>query len=66
MRISAPAVDDKANKAIMKYLSRRLGLKNRQVSLKSGHASRRKTFLIESENEPSWGAITPDGLVLTQ
>ncbi len=65
IRIKAPAVDNKANKAIMKYISKRLGLKNRQVRLESGHSSRKKTFLIESECEPSWERLVPDGLVVS-
>lgn len=59
VRLSAPAVDNKANKALLGYLCGRLGLKTRQLSLDAGHASRRKTLIIESETEPDWGRLLP-------
>lgn len=65
LRIKAPAVDNKANKAIMKYLSTRLGLKARQVRLESGQTGRKKVFVIESECEPSWERIVPGGFVIS-
>lgn len=64
VRISAPAVDNKANKAILKFLVRELGLRASQVRIESGHSARKKTFLIESEYEPSWNKIVPDGLAV--
>ncbi|MBU1248886.1 MAG: DUF167 domain-containing protein [Proteobacteria bacterium] len=65
VRIKAPAVDNKANKAIMKFLCSKLGLKTRQIRLESGLANRKKTFHIESEYEPSWELLVPDGFVVS-
>lgn len=65
LRVKAPAVDNKANKAIMKYLSTLLGLKTRQISLEFGQTGRKKIFLIEAECEPSWERIVPGGIVIS-
>lgn len=59
VRLNAPAVDNKANRALLNYLCDRLGLKPRQLSLDTGRASRRKTLLIRSETEPDWGRLLP-------
>ncbi len=64
LRIKAPAVDNKANKAIVKYLARKLGVKGNQVKLESGQMSRKKIFLIESEKEPLWEYLIPGGIVI--
>ena len=59
IRLGAPAVDNKANKALTAFVAKSLGLKKRQVSLISGHASRKKTLRIESDTEPDWGPLIP-------
>ncbi len=61
VRIAAPAVDNKANRALTDFIAKRLGLKRRQVSLASGHTSRKKVLLIESEAQPRWKGIDPQG-----
>lgn len=60
LRIEAPAVDNKANTALVDHVTRRLGLKRGQVALAAGQTSRGKTLVIESENEPSWAALAPE------
>lgn len=62
IRLGAPAVDNKANKALTAFVADRLGLKKRQVSLLSGHASRKKTLRIQSDTEPDWDRLFPDRL----
>lgn len=57
VRLGAPAVDNKANKALVRFMASAFGLRQRQVSLRDGHAARRKTLLIESENEPPWEKV---------
>lgn len=52
LRIAAPAVDNKANKAVVKYAAKLLGLKPSQVTLDAGHANRRKTLRIQSDVQP--------------
>lgn len=59
VRLNAPAVDNKANKALVGYVAGLLGLKSRQVNLDAGHASRSKTLIIESETEPDWRRVLP-------
>lgn len=61
IRLGAPAVDNKANKALVRFVASILELKARQVTLQDGHASRQKTLLVESELEPRWDIVIPNG-----
>jgi uncharacterized protein (TIGR00251 family) len=54
IRLRAPAVDNKANNALMVYMAELLGMKASQVVMESGHASRRKNLLLVTEDEPDW------------
>jgi uncharacterized protein (TIGR00251 family) len=54
IRLSAPAVDNKANVALVAFVAGLLGLKRSQVSLAAGHTSRGKTLRIVAETEPIW------------
>lgn len=63
IRLGAPAVDNKANKALIRFVASTLALRQRQVSLRDGHTSRRKTLLIESEHEPRWERVVPRAAV---
>ena len=44
--LTAPAVDGKANKALIEILSERLGAAKRQIEITKGLQSRRKTITI--------------------
>lgn len=57
IKLSAPPVDNKANKALVAYVAERLGLRKSQVELESGQASRRKALIIHSDLEPEWAAV---------
>ena len=46
IRISAPAVDGKANSALTDFVSEYFSLKKRQVQIKSGEKSRNKTLRL--------------------
>ncbi|MFW5734199.1 MAG: DUF167 domain-containing protein [Oceanidesulfovibrio sp.] len=59
LKLSAPAVENKANKALVKYVAKRLGLKPRDVELVKGHTSRAKTLAIASHSEPAWDKLVP-------
>ncbi|WP_319780152.1 DUF167 domain-containing protein [Maridesulfovibrio sp.] len=61
VRINAPAVDNKANKALAAFVATRLGLKKRNISIASGHSNRKKVLLVESDVEPRWEGIIPEG-----
>jgi uncharacterized protein (TIGR00251 family) len=56
VRVRAPAVENKANEALVRFMAEVLGLKARQVRLRKGAAARAKTLLVESERCPSWPA----------
>lgn len=54
IRLQAPAVDNKANAALVGFVARVLGVKTQQVRIESGHASRHKNLIVETEEEPDW------------
>ena len=49
IRISAPPVEGKANRALVQFLAKQLGVKRSQVEIMSGHTSRSKTIHIIGE-----------------
>lgn len=60
VRLSAPAVDNKANKALVVYIAGLLGVRKSSVHVSSGRTSRAKTLEIVSEAGPDWSALAPD------
>jgi uncharacterized protein (TIGR00251 family) len=46
IRVAAPPVKDKANRALVRLLAKTLGVNNSQVEILSGHKSRRKTVRV--------------------
>ncbi len=60
IRLNAPAVDNKANKALLEYVAKQLSLRPNRLSLVAGHASRQKTIRIESAEEPVWALLNTD------
>lgn len=54
IRLSAPAVDNKANQALVEFVAELLGLKRSQVSLTAGQTSRKKTLRVLAQTEPIW------------
>lgn len=46
VRVAAPPVNDKANRALVRLLAKTLGVNNSQVEIISGHKSRRKTVRV--------------------
>jgi len=49
IRISAPPVEGKANKALIQFLAKQLAVKRNQVEIMSGHTSRIKTIHVVGE-----------------
>jgi len=49
VRISAPPVEGKANKALVQFLAEQLAVKRSQVEILNGHATRRKTIHVIGE-----------------
>ena len=54
VRLCAPAVENKANKALVAFVAEALGLRSAQVSLAAGDTGRRKRLHIDAETEPDW------------
>lgn len=47
IKVAAPPVDGKANKELVTFIAKKLGLKKNAVTIESGEKSRRKTISIE-------------------
>lgn len=58
--LNAPPVDGQANAALLSWLSKKFGLKIRQLSVLRGEKSRIKTIAI---NLPSESQLTQDNLI---
>ncbi|ACV68948.1 DUF167 domain-containing protein [Desulfohalobium retbaense] len=58
IKLQAPPVDNKANQAVCRFVAARLGLRPADVDLGSGQASRKKTIVIASRDEPDWTLLT--------
>jgi len=54
IRLQAPAVDNKANGALVAFVAEILGTRTSQVVIESGHLSRQKNLLLTIEEEPDW------------
>lgn len=46
IRVAAPALEDRANDALIEFLAERFGVPKRSVTLLSGHKSREKRFIV--------------------
>ena len=55
IRIQSPPVDGKANKALLKFMATKLGLKRRQIRITAGESSRNKQLTLSG--------ITPQQLL---
>ena len=47
LRLAAPPVEGKANEALLRWVAQRLGLRQRDVELVSGQASRNKRLRVD-------------------
>lgn len=57
IRVAAPALEDRANEALIEYLARRLEVPRRNVALVGGAKSREKRFEIRAS------AVAPESLL---
>ena len=46
IRVAAPALEDRANAALARFIAERLGVARRDVTLASGARSREKRFVV--------------------
>ncbi|NDV19795.1 DUF167 domain-containing protein [Pseudodesulfovibrio sp. JC047] len=60
IRLNAPAVDNKANKSLVRYVAELLKVKKSQVAIVSGHTNRKKLLALSSTGEPDWSNLFPD------
>ena len=49
IKLTAPPVDNAANKMCIKYLAKSLGVSNSRIEIISGHTSRTKQVLLRSD-----------------
>ncbi|GFK94564.1 hypothetical protein NNJEOMEG_02411 [Fundidesulfovibrio magnetotacticus] len=56
LKLKAPAVDNKANEALLAYMARLLGTPRTALELSAGQTSRRKTLRLRPGIEPVWPA----------
>ncbi len=61
IRLNAPAVDNKANKALVGFVAKLLNMKKSQVVIETGHTSRKKRLALITAVEPDWNVFIPDG-----
>lgn len=59
VRLHAPAVENKANKALVAYIAKALGLRASRVSLEAGDMGRQKRLRVSAEKEPDWSVFGP-------
>ncbi len=60
IRLQAPAVDNKANKALVAYVAKLLNLKKSQVVIESGHTNRKKRLALNTAVELDWKRLLPE------
>jgi uncharacterized protein (TIGR00251 family) len=58
VRLGAPAVDGKANRALIDFIAGRLELKKSQIQLETGQSGRKKILLVASRTEPRWDLVS--------
>jgi len=59
LKITAPPVEGQANDVCIRFLSDLLGVKKNQVTIISGHTSRKKTVAVEGKTKKEFEAILP-------
>ncbi len=58
IRLQAPAVDNKANKALVAFVATLFHVSKSKVAIVQGHLSRQKTLHVVSNTEPDWAETT--------
>ena len=59
IRLAAPAVENKANRELVGFVAKTLGLKTSKVTLMSGESGRQKKLHVASEAIPDWNRLLP-------
>jgi len=53
IRVAAPALEDRANAALVDFIAKKLGVAKRDVALLSGARSREKRFEVRAACDPA-------------
>lgn len=53
VRVAAPAVEDRANEALVAFIAQRLGVARREVSIAAGSRSREKRVEVRAPADPA-------------
>ena len=61
VRVAAPALDNRANEALIAFVARRFGVTRRDVTLLSGEKSREKRLRVRSATADPETALAPAG-----
>ncbi|WP_027184908.1 DUF167 domain-containing protein [Desulfovibrio inopinatus] len=59
IRLNAPAVDNKANKALVAFIANLFHVSKNKVTIVQGQLSRQKTLHVVSNTEPNWADLAP-------
>jgi uncharacterized protein (TIGR00251 family) len=59
IRIAAPAVENAANRALIEFIARRLGIAKRNVRIVSGSANRKKVLEIDGVGAEAIAGLVP-------
>ncbi len=57
IRLAAPAVDNKANQALLEFMAEKLQIRKNKVILAGGDKSRKKKLFIPAGVSPHWDGI---------
>jgi uncharacterized protein (TIGR00251 family) len=60
VRVAAPALEDRANEALIAYLAERFGVPKRDVNLVGGAKSREKRFEVRGSRIDPASLLTPN------
>lgn len=61
VRVAAPALDGRANEALLAFVAQRFGVPRRDVTLLSGEKSRQKRLQVRSPSVDPETALAPEG-----
>ena len=53
VRVAAPALEDRANEALVAFIAQRLGVAKRDVSIAAGERSREKRVQVNAPADPA-------------